>query len=314
MITWFKKKTAEWLGVGKRNMEAQLAAYHKSPAEERQFHYDMTRDPLGNISRYAAVKERLQASGVPVEEVDIDIGDFERWLDSFPEMRAFYEKMDDVYIEKCLEHYLTYKYLGITKDDVLIDIASSGSPWAEILNGKGTKSYRLDMVYRKGIHGINIGADAGSTGLPAAFASVLATHCAYECFMGDADVRFVVEASRILNQKGRYCIAPLYLDEVYFNATSPYCDQKNIVIDNGAKRVWREDIYKVPFARHYSPEAFRERVYPMVPDDMEGKVYYFRNLPDVIKHYSGQRIYCFFMFYCEKNSPWGARTAKTIER
>ncbi len=33
---------------------------------------------------------------------------------------------------------------------------------------------------------------------------------------------------------------------------------------------------------------------------MAGKVFYFRNLPDVMKHYPGQTTYCFFMFHCEK--------------
>jgi len=33
---------------------------------------------------------------------------------------------------------------------------------------------------------------------------------------------------------------------------------------------------------------------------MMGKILYFRNLNEVIKHYPGQGIYCFFMFYCEK--------------
>ena len=43
--------------------------------------------------------------------------------------------------------------------------------------------------------------------------------------MGNADIMFVEEASRILDKKGRYGIAPLYLADIHFVSTSPYCNQ-----------------------------------------------------------------------------------------
>ncbi len=235
-----------------------------------------------------------------MEEVDISISDFEHWLDDFSEIKKFYQSMGDVFIEKCLEHYLAFQYLKISDDDVYIDIAAAGSPRAEILNKRGIRSYRLDLAYTEGIHGINIGADAGDTKLPNAFASVLSAQCAYECFMGDADIRFVMEADRILKKNGRYGIVPLYLDNTYFVTTSPYCNQKNVLIKNEAKRIWREDRFKVPFSRHYSPESFKKRIYSKIPDDMSRKILYFKNLDTIMKHFPGQRIYCFFMFVCKK--------------
>ncbi len=84
------------------------------------------------------------------------------------------------------------------------------------------------MVYPEGIHGINIGADAADTNLPGAFASAMSAQCAYEAFAGDADIRFVGEAARILDHGGRYAIIPLYLDDTYFIATSPYCSQEGL--------------------------------------------------------------------------------------
>jgi len=38
--------------------------------------------------------------------------------------------------------------------------------------------------------------------LPDGFASVLSLQCAYECFMGDADIRFVEEAGRFWIKNG----------------------------------------------------------------------------------------------------------------
>ena len=118
--------------------------------------------------------------------------------------------------------------------------------------------------------------------------------------MGDADIRFIEEASRILDRKGRYGIAPLYLADIHFVSTSPYCNQSEVKIEPAAKKVWRDDEYKVPFSRHYSPESFFTRIYSRIPNDMLGKVLYFKNLEEVMKHYLDQKIYCFFMFVCEK--------------
>ena len=278
----------------------QLVEFHNSPKEDRQSYRDHNKDSFGNRHLYEGLKDRILAISIPVQEVDIDISDFEHWLDSFPEIRDFYHNMGEYRVEKCLEHYLAFRHLRISADDVYIDIAAAGSPWAEVLNKRGIKCYRLDLVYPEGIHNINIGADAGVTKLPDSFATVLSAQCAYECFMGDADILFVREATRILTKNGRYGIVPLYLDDTYFVTTSPYCRQQDVVIDSEAKRVWRDDEFKVPFSRHYSPESFKKRVYSNVPSSMTGKLLYFRNLPDVMKHYRGQRIYCFFMFYCEK--------------
>jgi len=279
----------------------QLIEFQNSVKEDRQSFYDHTKDPFGSIDFYEDLKKRLLSTGVPVEPVDIDIQDFERWLSDFPDIKRFYENMGDVFIEKCLEHYLAFRYLNISDGDAYIDVASSGSPWADILNARGgVKAYRLDLTYPRGINGIDIGADAGDTKLSDDFADVLSLQCAYECFVGNADVRFVEEANRILNKKGRYGIVPLYLADIHFVSTSPYCNQAEVIIEPEARKVWRDDEYKVPFSRHYSPESFAERIYSRVPAKMEGKMLYFKNLDEVMRRYPGQKIYCFFMFHCNK--------------
>jgi len=309
-ITWGKKKVRGRLSKFVRtevqktmaDMFPQLIEFQNSPNEKRQSYHDHTRDPLGNSALYSSLKDRLLEAGIPVTEIDIDVSDFERWMNDFPEVTKYYQETGDVFIEKCLEHHLAAKHLNISNGDVYIDIAASGSPWADILNKRGIKSYSLDLAHKNGMHGIKIGADAGDTRLPEAFATVLSSQCAYECFMGEADIRFVREADRILKKGGRYGILPLYLDDTYFVAISPYCNQENIVVESEARRVWRDDEHNTAFSRHYSPESFRNRIFSAVPETMTGKVLYFRNLTEVMKRYPGQRIYCFFMFYCEKKS------------
>jgi len=278
----------------------QLAEFQDSPKEDRMSYYDHTKDSYNALKYYDSLNNRLLANGITVDEASIDLYDFERWLNSFPEIQNHYRHSGDVFIEKCLEHYLTFYYLSMNKNDIYIDVAAAGSPWAGILNNRKIKSYCLDIAYPKGINCVNIGADAANTNLPDNMCTALSLQCAYECFMGDADIRFVKEASRILNNVGRYAIIPFYLDDTYFVATSPYCDQREVVIENEAKKVWRDDEYKAAFSRHYSPEAFRDRIYSNIPDDMAAKIIYFNNLEQVMRQYEGQRVYCFFMLYCEK--------------
>ncbi|OVE77654.1 hypothetical protein BVX99_02070 [bacterium F16] len=289
---------------------SQLVEAYCSPPEARQSYHDHTKDPVVYEPVFRQIGHDLRSAGVSVHEIAIDIYEFESWLDEFSELKNFYEKMGNAYIEKCLEHFLSFKLLNISKDDILIDIAACDSPLHSACLNKGYDAYSLDLAYENGIHGRKIGADASSTGLPDDFASVLTMHCAYECFAGDADVGFLKEASRILDDNGRFIITPLYLDESYFICTSPYCDQRQNDLDAGALKIWREDQWKVPFDRHYSVEAFIQRNLSQMPKDMSADIYMIANIPELNRHYSGQTIYCYFCFVCTKMSAAPYRTNK----
>ena len=281
-------------------IRAQLAAFRQSPPEERQFYMERSRYPQANLTYFAAIKDRLQVAGVPVREVRIDRAAFDQWRRGVPQLASFYRPGGDVFIEKCLEHYLVHKYLNLSPGDTYLDVAAAESPWAELLYQNRIRSYRLDMKYRKGLHGLDIGADAADTDLPDNFCTALSLQCAFECFMGDADVGFIKEASRLLAPGGKLAITPLYLETEYFITTSPLIDQDEVIIDPGAKRVWRDDAYVEPFSRMYSPEIFTERIYSRIPRNIRAEVLYFTNLEEILNYYQGQRIYCFFMLLARK--------------
>ena len=278
----------------------QIEAFKNSPTEERQSHMERSQNPSANLKYFSELKDRLRAVNIPVREGKIDREDFDRWRRSVPGIVSFYRPGGDVFIEKCLEHYLVHKYLNLSPGDIYLDVAAAESPWAELLNQNRIRSYRLDMNYRKGMHGIDIGADAADTGLPNNFCTALSLQCAFECFMGDADVGFIKEASRLLAPGGKFAITPLYLEAEYFITTSPLIDQDEVIIDPGAKRVWRNDLYVERFSRMYSPEIFKERIYNRIPLDIRAEVLYFTNLEEILNYYQGQRIYCFFMLLARK--------------
>lgn len=182
-----------------RQIIPQFIEYQNSAPEDRQSYYDHIKIPKSSRGYYETLKSSFLKLGLPVEEKTINLEDFIQWKNKKQKFTLFYESLGDVYIEKCLEHYVSYKYLSISENNVYIYIAASSSPWAGYLRSHyNIDAYRLDLSYPEGIHKYDIGADAGKTGLSDHFADVLSAQCAFECFMGDADIRFVQESGRIL--------------------------------------------------------------------------------------------------------------------
>lgn len=282
------------------SIEEQLRAFEASPPRLRQSFRDHLQDPVGNAALFRAVRNELESLGARVEDSRIDVADFERWLDDFREVADFYRPYGQYALEKCLEHYLTNREARPTAGEVAVDVAAAGSPYAGALGARGVEAYCLDLSYPPGVAGRRIGADATATGLPDGFADSLTLHCAYECFMGDADTRFLAEAARILRPGGSLVVAPLYLEDSHFNVTSPHCDQERVAIDPGADRVWRDDPWKEPFARHYSPAAFMERVWNRLPATLSGRVLFFPEATELMRRHPGQLVYCLFLLRCER--------------
>lgn len=239
--------------------------------------------------------------GIPVREERIDIQDFIQWREKYKEIIIFYGDFKDVKVEKTLEHYLTMKYLDIYSKKVLIDVAASNSLFANIVpRHLNIKGYKLDIVYEPGIHNEKIGGDAGHMPVPDEFADILTLHCAFECFQGDADIRFVKEAGRVLTRGGCLGIVPLYVDDEYFVKVGPKYDKRKVEIEKGVRQVWRDDAYDaVPFSRHYSPASLEKRVIDNM-GDLKYEIIHFTNLSDLEKHFPGQRLYAYFLLKAVK--------------
>ena len=243
--------------------------------------------------------ERFAEAGLEVETIAISLEGFKQFLKTYPRLVEFYSSFGDVKIEKLLEHYLTLCYLPVKESDILIDVASASSPFAEVLRSSGTTAYQQDLVYPNGIKRYTIGGNASAMPVEDNFADVLTLHCSFECFQGGSDIHFSQEAGRVLKSGGRLGIVPLYIDTISFVKTSPYCDKRDISIDKNDHLIWRDDQYREPFSRHYSPEDFISRIVSQMRS-LNGKIIFFSNLDIFSEEYKGQRIYCHFMFKGEK--------------
>lgn len=277
------------------NIFSQLQQFYNAPDE-------MLSSKVEARTVVTDIVERFEKNGAIIKREKIDADDFNRWISDNPEMSGHYNNQGDVKIEKLLEHYLTTHYLQITGRSITyIDIAAASSPFASVVaKHTGCNALGQDLIFKDGVHGNKIGSDAGEMPVIDNFADVLTLHCAYECFQGDSDIRFIKEASRVLKTNGRLGIVPLYIDDVYFVKTGPRCDKRKIKIEPDARWIWRDDQYdSEPFSRHYSPESFITRVIDNSPR-LKCELLYFINLDELRSKHIGQRIYCNFMFRAVK--------------
>jgi len=174
---------------------------------------------------HAAIRAQLEAAGFDVRPLRLDADAYRRFV-----ARARYERFplycsggrSPGFVEKGLEHFLALELLGLTPDDVYIDVASQHSP-VPVIYGElsGARMIRQDLVYPPGLHEDRIGGDASSMPVPDGFASAIALHNAFEHFEGDSDSRFIGEALRVLRPGGRLCIVPLFLASRYAIQTDP---------------------------------------------------------------------------------------------
>jgi len=186
--------------------------------------------PTGDDEIDSRTETQLLANGFDIRDLRIDDGEFEAYrhkaaYQRFPDYRP--GGSDPNFLNKALQHYVAAKLLDLSRDDVYIDVASSSSPVPEIYHELyGCRAYRQDLGYPEGIDGSIIGGDAGDMPMADGFATKMALHCSFEHFEGNADIRFIKEASRVLAKGGRLCIVPLYLFTEYAIQTNPVISMK----------------------------------------------------------------------------------------
>jgi SAM-dependent methyltransferase len=147
---------------------------------------------------------------------------YRRYFDAAEYSSRYPEYYSNNIHEKSLEHYIAADLLRMSARDRYIDIASEHSPTPEIYHRLfGCTTYRQDLSLAPGFHGETIGSNAADMPIPDGFANCMALHCSFEHFEGDADQRFVREATRVLAPRGRVCIVPFYLGEEYAVKTDP---------------------------------------------------------------------------------------------
>lgn len=172
----------------------------------------------------------------------------------------------DVFIGKALEHWMSLDFIDLKDGAVVMDVAACHSPFVDIVARlyPQVQCYMQDQVYKPGVHGLKIGSDATCIPLPDGSVDSIVAHNSWEHFEGNADIRFISEAARLLRPGGKLTIIPLFLKEKCEIWTSPavwetkYHTQQGMPpFDPRGEIVVREDV-KQRQAKFHSPWTLKD--------------------------------------------------------
>lgn len=215
------------------------------------------------------VESSLRSSGVRIESIDISemvtgYQAFKSLSEYNSEYKNYNGPLEHCFLEKSLEHYLSILLINPKSGMTGVDIGSCQSVIARL--GRriyGVRYFEQDLDYPAGVHGDRIGSSADAIPLPDESVDFMTLHCTFEHFENNADTGFVKECARLLKKGGRAVILPLYLCEVFCNITgeTDADTQAKIGFDSTADHYCIIPEWQNRFGRHYSPEAFFERVW-----------------------------------------------------
>jgi hypothetical protein len=185
----------------------------------------------------------------------------------FPEYAGPYRKYggkdDYSFLEKALEHFLSFKIVQPRRGQVFMDVGSCVSVVPEILRRHyGCRCYAQDLELPAGIAGWNVGGNAAEIPLPDSSLDGMTLHCTFEHFEGNADSAFIRECARLLKPGGKTVILPLYVNTNWTNITGETdAAQRSSIGCDGSASYWCViPEWQNRFGRHYSAQALLDRV------------------------------------------------------
>lgn len=215
-----------------------------------------------------SVEAEIKRLGVVVQ--DFDVGPYIKQFNNYvqaPEYAGDYRiyggTLWHCFLEKALEHFISFKLAKPKQAQIGIDIGSCQSVVPAIVRRKfGAQMYGQDLEYPAGVHGDRIGSSADAIPLPDRSVDFMTLHCTFEHFEGRADTGFVRECARLLKPGGQTVILPLYLNANYCNVTGEVDPvvRQGIGFDPDTKFHCIIPEWRNRFGRHYSPAALNERV------------------------------------------------------
>jgi Methyltransferase domain len=167
------------------------------------------------------------------------------------------------FLEKALEHFLSFEIARPERGQTFMDIGSCVSVVPEILRRHyGCDCYAQDLALPVGVNGWNIGSNAAQIPLPDSSLDGMTLHCTFEHFEKDSDSRFIQECARLLKAGGKTIILPLYVNKYWTNITgdTDEASRSTIGFDSSANYWCVIPEWHNRFGRHYSGRALLDRV------------------------------------------------------
>ncbi|MFZ1829636.1 MAG: DUF4214 domain-containing protein [Candidatus Competibacteraceae bacterium] len=251
---------------------------------EENIENEVVRGSVDNISNNVVKKilKLVDEQNILINNYIIDVLDYEKYFNEAQYASKYPNYYKGNLKEKSLEHYIALKLLGLSKNDIFIDIASEHSPVPEIYSRLiNCCTYSQDIMYPDGVHGDKIGGDACAMPLPDAFASKASLTCSIEHFEGDADTRLFKELSRILKVGGQIAVVPFYLFNEDATQTDPTISVPARVVFDEDCKVYCAEGWGNRHGRFYSPTSFMRRIVLPMKNHFHFDVYYFNNAASI---------------------------------
>lgn len=228
-------------------------------------HKDMPKVPSLSWEDLDEIEVELKKY-VDVESIDeLNHEEFALFEEKLNFTEVYDKENNKRYCRKILEYYFANKILNIDKWDknnIYLDVGAANSPWAKYLREeKGMDVYAIDLS--KGLYSeLSYYIEADATQMPFEEESVTAMslQSTFEMFVGNADIDFIKEASRVLKKGGKVIISPLYMHKKYLSTVSPNYYNCGYA-DEGSIECIREDCGRgCPLGRFYDVQTLYERV------------------------------------------------------
>jgi hypothetical protein len=214
------------------------------------------------------VQRQVVDRGFRIQPWDIAplLGEFSEFI-KFPEYAGPYReyggKDDCSFLEKALEHFLSFKVAQPRRGQVFMDVGSCVSVVPEILRRHyECECYAQDLELPAGVNGWKVGSNAADIPLPDSVLDGMTLHCTFEHFEGNADSAFIHECARLLKPGGKTVILPLYVNLNWTNITgeTDAAKRSSIECDRSASFWCIIPEWQNRFGRHYSAQALLDRV------------------------------------------------------
>lgn len=235
----------------------------RKSAEWKKHHHNIPLPKTNWNELHQQVLEICDQFSVDTKTFIVDKADYRRFKEKFapPKLALYAINCRD---KKMMEHYIAYELLQLKEGERYLDVASENSPFPEMLRKRmGVEAFSLDLTYKPGIHGYQIGASAEQIPVKEGWIEKASLQCAFEHFQGDIDRNFIRELSRTLKPDGKCVILPLYMCEKLLNIYDPICynSWNNNMADNDATIIAEVGLGG-HYERFYDPISLRRIFIP----------------------------------------------------
>jgi SAM-dependent methyltransferase len=232
----------------------------------------------------------LKASGIKVEDFNIDIAGYQSYMNRNPYSDDYFGGGKDPkrnFTEKTLEHYVSTHFMNLDSDSRFIDIAACDSPFYQIIKKEyGVKeSYQQDLVYQKGLKGDKIGGFGHELPFEDNSIDAVTLHCSLEHFEGNSDTLFFKTLEKQLKPGGVAVVLPYYIANEYTIHVDPIFNllrRHKVHLDDSKRFQLRYANWYQFYSRHCDTQAIWNRILTPCPG-LELTIHRVQNFRDVDK-------------------------------